>query len=313
MRAIRYRNYGSLQELELEQVPAPDVGAHQVLVRISHAALNPKDTLLRTGVFQALSGRSFPKFTGLDFAGEVLESRCAGYRPGELVFGFLNEWKGRRGTLAELVAVGRAELSHLPAGVSLEQGAGVALAGTACLQALRDIGHVGPGQRVLIHGASGGVGTSAIQIACLLGATVTTLSSERNRALCQGLGAADARSYEQIELLRELNAYDCVFDVHGSLSAPALRHAMKRGSVFISTTPTLMRLVRSVVTRVSSVRERIVLTKPCEADLQQLARWLGTGQLQAIVETRYPLAQAQQAFAELERNHVRGKVIIEVS
>ena len=313
MLAVRYRNYGSLRGLELEQAPVPDVGADQVLVRISHAALNPKDTLLRTGKFQALSGRSFPKFAGLDFAGEVLESRCDRYRPGELVFGFLNEWKGRRGTLAELVTAGRAELAHLPPGVSLEQGAGVALAGTACLQALRDIGHVGPGTRVLIHGASGGVGTCAIQIARLLGATVTTLSSEPNRALCQELGAADARSYPQMDLLRELRAFDCVFDVHGSLSGRALRSAMKPGAIFISTTPTLMRLLRSVVTRVSSVRETVVLTRPCEADLQQLADWLGKGQLHAIVEARFPLVQVQQAFADLERNHVRGKVIIEIN
>lgn len=313
MRAVRYRNYGPFQGLELEQAPTPRAGAHEVLVRISHAALNPKDAQLRAGKYQALSGRNFPKFTGLDFAGEVVESRCEGYRVGDLVFGFLNEWKGRRGTLAELVTAGRSELAHLPAGVSLEQGAAVALAGTTCLQALRDIGHIGTGTRVLIHGASGGVGTTAIQIARLLGATVTTLSSEHNRSLCQRLGAADARSYEQLDFQRELSEFDCVFDVYGSLSGRDLRHAMKPGAIFISTAPTLMRVLRSVVTRVSSVQERVVMVSPREADLSQLAHWLGTRELEAIVETRFGLEQAQLAFADLERQHVRGKVIIEIN
>jgi len=314
MRAVQYRAYGSIEQLALEQAAqVPRTGTGRVLVRVTRAALNPKDFLLRAGAFRALSGSHFPKFTGLDFAGEVLESRCPSYRVGDRVFGFLNEWRGRRGTLAEVLTAERSELAHLPTGVSAEQGAAVALVGTTCLQALRDIGHVAPGAQVLIHGASGGVGTVAIQIARLLGGTVTAVSSESNRALCLRLGAAHAYTYEQLDPAHELGRFDCVFDVHGSLSVSVLRHALKPRSIFISTVPTVTRLLRSLVTRASSVQERVVMVRAREADLEQLARWLATGQLEAVIESRFALDQVHRAFEHLEGQHARGKVIIEVS
>jgi NADPH:quinone reductase-like Zn-dependent oxidoreductase len=312
MRAVQYRSYGPVAGLHIEQAPTPRTSEGQVLVRVARAALNPKDSLLRVGQFRPLSGRNFPKFTGLDFAGEVLESRCSSYREGDRVFGFLNEWGGRRGTLADLVVASRSELSHLPDGVSAEQGAAVALVGSTCLQALRDIGQIGPGAQLLIHGASGGVGTVAIQIARLLGASVTTLSSESNIHLCRRLGAAEAWPYTRLTEQLDLSRYDCIFDVHGSLSGRDLRKRMKKGASFVSTVPTPTRLLRNLLTRTSSVQERVVMVRACEPDLQQLARWLEAGQLEAVVDQRFKLENVHQAFACLESRHARGKVIIDV-
>ena len=312
MRAVQYRSYGSPRELAIAQLPTPSPSAGEVLVRVSHAALNPKDYLLRAGQFRLLSGRQFPKQSGLDFAGEVVASRSPSYRPGERVFGFLDEWRGARGTLAEVVCASQRELAHLPDDVSSEQGAAVALVGSTCLQALRDIGQIGPSSEVLVHGASGGVGTAAIQIARLLGARVTTVSSAGNRDLCLRLGAAEARSYEELGLGRDLAPFDCVFDVYGSLSGRRLRGSLKPGATFISTVPTLGRLVRNLVTRKSSVQERVVMVRARSADLAQLARWLKSGELRAVVDARYPLDDVQRAFEQLEGRHARGKVIVEI-
>jgi NADPH:quinone reductase-like Zn-dependent oxidoreductase len=313
MRAVQYRSYGSPEQLAIGHLPMPRPTAGEVLVRVSHAALNPKDYLLRAGQFRLLSGRQFPKQSGLDFAGEVVESRSSSYRTGERVFGFLNEWRGARGTLAEVVCASQSELAHLPEDVNPEQGAAIALVGSTCLQALRDIGQIGSSSEVLIHGASGGVGTAAIQIARLLGARVTTISSAGNRELCLHLGAAEARSYEELDLRRELAQFDCVFDVYGSLSGRRLRTSLKAGATFISTVPTLGRLVRNLATRKSSVKERVVMVRARSADLAQLAHWLEHGELRAVVDARYPLDDVQRAFQQLEGRHARGKVIVEIN
>jgi NADPH:quinone reductase-like Zn-dependent oxidoreductase len=312
MRAVRYASYGSAEQLAIEVTETPRPGRHEVQVRVSRAALNPKDVLLRSGKFSALSGRQFPKQTGLDLAGVVIASRHPDYQVGQRVFGFLNEWTGKRGTLAEVVCASAQELAHLPASVSAEQGAAVALVGTTCLQALRDIGQIAAGSELLIHGASGGVGSMAIQIARLLGARVTTLSSAENRGLCERLGAADARAYEPVERMPELSTFDCVFDVYGSLSATALRPRLKRGATLISTVPTVSRLLRNVLTRGTKVRERVVMVRARTRDLEQLAHWLEAGLLEAVVDTRFALDDVHSAFAQLESRHCRGKVIIEL-
>jgi hypothetical protein len=164
-------------------------------VRVEAAALNPKDVVVRSGRFVPFSGWRFPKTAGLDLAGRVVASRTPAFTEGQRVFGFLNELTARRGTLAELVACAATEVAPLPESVRADDAAAVALAGLTALQALRDDAGLRPGQRVLVHGASGGVGTLAIQIARLLGARVETVTSPANVPLCAELGATATWTY----------------------------------------------------------------------------------------------------------------------
>src|SRR5262245_62267448 len=197
MRALQYDAYGPVERLALRDAPSPRPAAGP-LVRVTVAALNPKDALVRKGKFKMLSGRRFPKYCGVDFAGMV-EAPYGDLRGGDAVFGGLSEWRFARGTLAELVAPRAAEVARIPAGVAEADAAAVALVGLTALQALRDVARVGRGASVLINGASGGVGTVAVQIARILGARVTTVSSAATAALCRSLGAAETLDSTQLD------------------------------------------------------------------------------------------------------------------
>jgi NADPH:quinone reductase-like Zn-dependent oxidoreductase len=315
MRALQYDAYGGIDRLVLREVPVPSLPARgrAVQVRVVRAALNPKDALFRKGRFRLISGGRFPKWCGLDFAGEATASSSPRVRLGDRVFGALDEWRFARGTLAEYVVTREDELAPLPDGVGFEDGAAVALVGLTALQALRDVARMAPGAEVLINGASGGVGTVAIQIARLLGARVTSVSSAANLQLCAELGAEEMLDYDRGDFLGQVGRFDCIFDVFGNLSFARARTALKARGTFVSTVPSLSRALRDVVSRWSARSERMVVVKPNRKDLEQIAGWMGRGELRAVIDARYALEQAADAFRRLESKRARGKVLIQIA
>jgi len=310
MRALQYDAYGPVDRLSLRAAPSP-CSAAGPLVRVTVAALNPKDALFRKGKFKVLSGRRFPKYCGVDFAG-VVEAPYGNLRAGDAVFGALSELRYARGTLAELVVPRAAEVARIPAGVPEADAAAVALVGLTALQALRDVARVGRGASVLINGASGGVGTVAVQIARIFGARVTTVSSAATAALCRSLGADETLDYTQLDEALGGARFDVVFDVFGNLRFAHARVGLRRRGVFVSTVPTPRRLVRELVTRFSLQQERLVLVKPNRADLTQLGAWLVDGQLRAVIDSRFALCDYAAAFHKLESKHTHGKIVIDV-
>jgi NADPH:quinone reductase-like Zn-dependent oxidoreductase len=282
-------------------------------VKVRRAALNPKDALFRKGKFAVLSGRRFPKRCGLDFAGVVRASGSPHFAPGQRVLGALDEWRFARGTLGELVSVSDDEAAPIPDGVGDDDAAAIPLAGLTALQALRDLAHIETGSRVWIHGASGGVGTLAVQIARILGAEVTTTSSNRNLALCAELGATRALDYAN-DPVAELRGYvDVVFDVFGNLRTAAISPVFRRGGVYISTVPSAKRALLAALTRWSRVQQRLVVVKPRRDDLTQLGAWLANGSLRAVIDSRFPLERVHDAFKVLESKRARGKIVVEVA
>src|SRR5262249_56970682 len=165
----------------------------------------------------------------------------------------------------------------------------VALVGLTALQALRDVARVGRGTSVLINGASGGVGTVAVQIARILGARVTTVSSAETAALCRSLGADETLDYKRLDAPLGGARFDVVFDVFGNLRFARARTGLRRRGVFVSTVPAPRRLVRELVTRFSLQQERLGGVKPNRADLTQLGAWLAHGQPRAVVDSRLAL------------------------
>ena len=309
MRALQYDAYGGIDRLQLRQ--ASDPRATGPLVRVSVAALNPKDALFRKGKFRIISGRRFPKGVGLDFAGRI-EADQGAFRKGELVFGSLQEWTFSRGSLAELVAPAAEELTRVPDGVDPAHAASLALVGLTALQAFRDVARMKPGAAVLINGASGGVGTAAIQIARIFGAVVTTISSTGTHPLCADLGAKHTANYEQLDELQRAGRFDVVFDVFGNLRFRSARGALKARGVFISTVPSAARLLRDGLTRWSKQQERIVVVKSQRADLDRLGAWLKSGELRAVIDSQFALADYAAAFTRLESKKAHGKILITV-
>jgi NADPH:quinone reductase-like Zn-dependent oxidoreductase len=312
MRAILYDAYGPASVLRLGDVPdGGALGRGQVRVRVVRAALNPKDALFRKGKFRMLSGGAFPKRCGLDAAGVVAESRSTGFEPGQRVFGCLDEWRYRRGTLAEEVVFREHEIAPTPPEIDDDSAAGIALTGLTALQTLRDVAKVAPGQRVLVHGASGGVGTAAIQIARILELEVHTATSEANHALCAELGAHRRWTYADRAWM-EAGPFDAIFDVFGSLRYRDVRRCLGPAGRFVSTVPSAGRIVRDLASRPFSRQERLVIVRPRTSDLSQLGAWMVDGRLRTIVDARFSLADVHAAFERLESKRTRGKIIVAI-
>ena len=249
---------------------------------------------------------------GLDFAGEIagLGRGTRGYHQGDRAFGFLSHWSAIRGTVAEYVTAPTRHLAAMPRGRPLEEAAAVPLAGSTALQALRDIARVRPGDRVCIHGASGGVGTFAIQIAKLLGAHVTTTSGAASRTLCLALGADEALDYAATDAFSGGRVFRVVFDVFGNLLLSRVRHALATGGVYVATVPSPRSLLLTALTLVGSPHARLVIVRPRTADLVSLARFVEDGRLHPQIDRVFPLAEAADAVRHLETWHAHGKVVV---
>ena len=200
MRAAIINKFGGTEVLEISEVERPQSKADELLVKVNAAAVNPKDTFVRKGRFRIFTGKQFPMQSGYDFAGEVVAvgERVSAVKKGESVFGMLDGWHGR--TCAEFVVVKPSMLAKMPDSLSYEEAAAIPLTASTALQALRDEACIEAGFRVGINGASGGVGTMAVQISKLLGAHVTAVSSKENHEFLKRLGADTCIDYHDTDV-----------------------------------------------------------------------------------------------------------------
>jgi NADPH:quinone reductase-like Zn-dependent oxidoreductase len=321
MRAIAQDGYGPPDVLELREVDVPTVGADEVLVRVRAAGANPADWHLMRGdpyVMRLQSGLSgpTPAVRGLDVAG-VVESVGDGvtrFGPGDEVFGEAD------GTFAEYAAAGEDALAPKPAGLTFEEAAAVPVAGITALQGLRDTGGLRSEQSVLINGASGGVGTFAVQVAKAYGAAVTGVCSARNVGLVRSLGAEHVIDYTEEDFARSGERYDLVFDLVGNRSLSDLRRVLApegtlvlsgaAGGRWIGPLPTLATAL--VLSPFLRQRLRAFVASVNAADLADLAGLVEEGAVTPVIDRTYPLEETPEAIRYLEAGHARGKVVITV-
>jgi NADPH:quinone reductase-like Zn-dependent oxidoreductase len=321
MKAIVYRCYGPPEVLKVEDIEKPVPKDNEVLVRVRAASVNPLDWHYMRGspyLVRLDSGLGAPDSVrfGVDFAGVVegVGSGVTRFKVGDEVFG------GKHGAFAEYVVVSEQRAIALkPANMSFAQAAAVPIAGLTALQGLRDKAHVGPGQKVLINGASGGVGTFAVQIARDLGAEVTGVCSTKNVELVRSLGAAHVIDYTREDFTQGSERYDVIFDNVGNHSPLELRHAMTpKGILVVVGAPTggawlggvSVMLKALVVAPFVSQHFEPFLAELNAKDLAALAELMQSGRLTPVIDRSYPLAQAPQAIAYLEAGHARGKVVL---
>jgi NADPH:quinone reductase-like Zn-dependent oxidoreductase len=315
VRALVYDAYGGLDRLAFRDLPVPACTSTGVVVRVRAAALNPKDSFVRKGRFRLVSGRAFPKRVGADFAGEVVlvGPRSSGLAVGDRVFGMLEEWTYRRGTVAEYVAPRASEVALMPGSLSFEDAAALPLVSLTALQALRDVARVHAGDAVCIHGASGGVGTAATQLAVALGASVTTTSSAKNRALCRSLGATDALDYATDTPFAGERRFRVVLDAFGNLSFDRVKSVLATGGIYVTTVPSV-RIVRdSLRTLARHPRARLVVVRARRADLEAIGRFVGDSLLRPVVDRVVPFEDAIEGLRHLETKRARGKIVVKVS
>jgi NADPH:quinone reductase-like Zn-dependent oxidoreductase len=310
------------QVLAVREVDPPTIGNGEVLVRVHAAGVNAGDVAVVRGtpyLVRPAYGLVRPRrpVIGQDLAGTVdrVGARVTRFRPGERVFG------GGRGTFAELAAAPERRLAPMPDGLGFESAAAVPTAGLTALQGLRDAGGVGPGRRVLVNGASGGVGTYAIQIAKSLGAEVTAVCSPPNVEQARALGADQVIDYTREDFTRLTGRFDVVFDNAANRSISETRAVLAPGGILVPNggrldTRWLASVPRMLGAAASSIFGRTKTRLHAQTwdpdDLTILAGMLSAGTVRSVIDRAYPLAGAGDAVAYLAAGHARGKVVITV-
>jgi len=323
MKAIVRDSYGSPDVLKLEDVDTPTVEDDSVLVRVRAASLNAYDWHIMRGaplLARVGEGLRAPKTRGLgiDLAGEVeaVGKDVTGVRPGDAVFG------GALGAFAQYVRVKPRSIVLKPSNISFEQAAASSMAGRTALQGLRDKGQLKPGQRVLINGAGGGVGTFAVQIAKALGGEVTAVCGTHNVELIRSLGADRVIDYTREDFTRCGQRFDLILDIAANRSlASCVRVLAPDGTLVVVGAAGSGRRVGPIVLRVlgASVRSRLgrqriamFIAKSAREDLIVLTELVEAGKLTPVIDRTYPLSQTAAAMRYLEQGHSRGKVVLTV-
>jgi NADPH:quinone reductase-like Zn-dependent oxidoreductase len=311
MRAVVIDRYGGPEVLRIADVPRPVPTRGQVLVRTRFIGVNPKDIIVRKGKFQIATGKKFPLIVGHDIAGEVVEAGLgADLAKGDLVYGMINDFAGR--AYSEYAAVDCQQLALAPSSIDLSAAAAVPLAAQTALQALRDDSRIKPGQRVLINGASGGVGVFAVQIAKVLGAEVTAVCSHRNVELVTELGADHLVDYTETELVELDRRFDVIFDVFGNYCFDDVKHLLEPRGAYVHTIPSA-RIFKDVArTFVRRKRAKLVVVKSRRTDLDWLRQQIDAGSVRVVVDRSFPLGYVADAHRYMETKRARGKVVLAV-
>jgi NADPH:quinone reductase-like Zn-dependent oxidoreductase len=322
MRAVLFCDYGAPDVLTIHAVDKPTPGEGQVLVLVRAAAINPVE-------LHAMRGEPYPMRLdgglrrpttlrlGVDFAGTVVAvgPNVIGLTPGAAVFG------GRSGALAEYVVVNERSVVEKPENVSFDQAAAVPVAGVTALQAVRDKGRVAPGHAVLINGASGGVGTFAVQIAKAHGAVVTGVSSTRNVDLVRSLGADKTIDYTVEDYTRSPAQYDVIIDMVGNHSLLANRRALRPTGIYVMVggpsgrwLAPLDRVIRMTVLSLFIPQEfGFFIARLNGPDLATLRDLMQRGAVTPVIDRRYTLTEIREAIAYLETGRARGKVVVTIA
>ncbi len=321
MKAIIYRQYGSPDVLKCEETEKPVPGESQVLIKVRAAALNPLDWHFMRGTpypLRMMTGLRKPKNgrLGVDVAGQVeaVGRNVTRFKAGDEVFGSC------RGAVAEYAVASESGLVGKPDNVTFEQAAAVAVAAITALQGLRDKGGIQPGQRVLINGAAGGVGTFAVQIARSFGADVTGVCSTGNVEMVLSMGAHRVIDYTRDDFTKGGQRYDLLFDCIGNHSLSACRRILQPKGVFVPVggtdnrwmTGTIAGLIKAFVLS-RFVSQRLVvffLANLNKDDLTFIQGLLAAGRIVPVIDKRYRLDQVPEAIRYLESGHVRGKLVV---
>ncbi|MEW6084656.1 MAG: NAD(P)-dependent alcohol dehydrogenase [Chloroflexota bacterium] len=317
MKAVVYESYGPPEVLQVKEIEKPDVIDDGVLVRVHASSINIAEWYAITGLPLGRIGSGFfkPKDTrlGADFAGvvEAVGKNVSDFKPGDEVFG------GRSGAYAEYVTVKKA-IARKPANVTFEEAASVPTAGITALQGLRDHGKIQPGQKVLIHGASGGVGTFAIQVAKAFGAEVTAVCSTQNVEHARSQGADHVIDYTKEDFTRSGQQYDILFNVNGGRSWSEYKRVLKPNGIFVLVggprTPLIgpvgLLIKMKIAMLGASQKFVFFIAQFNREDMNVLKDMLAAGKIKPFVEKAYPMEKISDAMRRLGEGHARGKIVV---
>jgi NADPH:quinone reductase-like Zn-dependent oxidoreductase len=323
MKAIVCEKFGPPESLRLTDVERPTPKDDEVLLKVAASSINKADWIYLSGkpFLARLMGIGFSgpkaKIPGVDVAGriEAIGKEVKILKPGDEVFGIMPD--SDRGALAEYICAREDTLVQKPANVSFEQAAAVPLAALTALNALRDRAGIRSGQTVLINGASGGVGTFAVQIAKALGGEVTAVCSTRNVEIARSIGADHIIDYNMHDFAKEGTRYDIIIGANGNRSIFDYKRALTPNGIYVMIGGTRRQISQAMLlgpllSRTKGKRVRICLWKPERKNLLFLSELLGNGKLVPVIDKCFPLSEVPEAFRYFEDKKARGKIVIVV-
>jgi NADPH:quinone reductase-like Zn-dependent oxidoreductase len=324
MKAIVCPKYGSPDVLQLQEVAKPAPKDDEVLIRIHAASINSRDwRFVRANPFfiRLVPGGFLQpknKILGADVAGrlEAIGRYVRQFKPGDEVFGYFPSATGR-GTFAEYVCADEKAITLKPANLTFEQAAAVPEAAMTALQGLRDNGNIQPGQKVLINGASGGVGTFAVQIAKAFGAEVTAVCSTRNLEMVRSLGAGHVIDYRKEDFTKNGQQYDLILAVNGYHPISDYLRSLKPEGSYVVAGGSLFQLAQAAINRkkvskTGSQKIYIASLVQSQKDLFLIKELLESGKIMPVIDGCYPLSKTAEAFWYFEKVHPKGKIVISV-
>jgi NADPH:quinone reductase-like Zn-dependent oxidoreductase len=320
MRAIVHTKYGPPDVSQFAEVEKPTPKDHEVLIKLCAASVNPLDLFALRGapLIRALPGLRTPKHPvlGCDIAGRVesVGKTVKDFQPGDEVFG-VTGFAG--GGFAEYVCAPEEKLALKPVNSSFEEAAAIPIAGVTALQGLRDHGRIQPGQKVLVDGASGGVGTFAVQIAKSFGAEVTAVCSTGKMDTARSIGADHVIDYTREDFTKSAQRYDLILGANAHHSMFVYRRMLHEGGTYVAVGGGLPQIFESLLlarflSRIGSKRARFFIASINRENLTFLKDLVETGKVTPVIDRRYPLSDAADALRYLEQRHAQGKVVLNV-
>lgn len=308
MKAIRIHEFGGPDVLQYEDVPRPVPAPDEVLIKVYASGINPVDWKMRAGLAESLFPINLPFIPGWDVSGEIEEvgSDILIFKKGDEVYGRPDVT--RDGTYSEYVAVKADQINFKPQSIDHDKAAAVPLAGLTAWQGLFDYGKLEEGQKVLIHAASGGVGSFAVQLAKWKGARVVGTASEKNIDFLFDLGADGAIDYHNEKFEDKITGVDLVFDLIGGDTQKRSLKVIKKGGRLI----TVVQPQYQEEAKTKGIHMEGFLTKSLPEELQQLANLIDSGKIKPIVTKKFSLKNAAAAHKEIEKGHTRGKMVLTV-
>jgi NADPH:quinone reductase-like Zn-dependent oxidoreductase len=323
MKAAICTRYGSPDVIQIAEVEKPAPKDHEVLIRVLAASVNPLDWHLKRGnsyFLRPMTGFRKPRNPriGVDVAGQVeaVGPNVTEFKPGDAVFGTCE------GAFAEYVCASERTLATKPDNMTFEQAAAAPIAALTALQGLRDKGKIQPGQKVLINGASGGVGTFTVQIAKAFGAGVTGVCSTKNADMVRSLGAERVIDYTREDFTKDGQRYDLIFDLVGNHSFSACRRVLNPRGIHLAAGALSERAMTSILARMVAalvlsgfVSQKFVMfiAEVNKRDLTVLHDLMKAGKVTPVIDKRYTLNEVPQAIRYLEERHARGKLVINLN
>ena len=310
MKSIQIKRYGGSEVVEINQsTPAlSDPSAGKVLVTVKAAGVNPADWKVREGYFQQMTPLQFPSTLGIDFSGviEKVGEGVHGFKQDEEVYGDAAAIRGRSGAFAEMALANEDSIAHKPKTLSHEEAAGLPLVGVSAWQALVETIRLSGGQKILIHGGAGGIGSIAIQLAMRLGAYTATTVSTNDKEFVQQLGANEAIDYQTQTFEDLLHDYDAVFDTVGGETYTRSFKILKKGGTIVS----MIEQPNQELMHRFGVKATSQFTKVNRDRLTRLAQWVDQNNIRVNIDRTFPLDEAGKALDYQRDIHPRGKIVL---